>query len=145
MIELRKITHDNFEKIMALKVAQHQSTYVSTVAESLAQAWVYRDTAFPFAIYADNTPVGFVMLGYYEPREQYTLWKFLIDEMHQNKGHGKQALKLALNYLADRFHPKEIYTGVLIGNEKAKRLYLSSGFTETGRTEENMIELKYVL
>jgi len=143
MIELRKITKQNFNEIMALKVAEHQRAYVSTVSDSLAQAWIYRDTAFPFAIYAGDLPIGFVMLGYYESREQYTLWKFFIDEKHQNKGYGKKALHLAVDYLHNAFNAEEIYTGVLIGNIIAKQLYISFGFEETGKSEDNMEELKY--
>lgn len=143
MIELRSITAQNFYEILALKVAENQKAYVSTVAESLAQAWLYHDTAYPFAIYADHIPVGFVMLGYYESRKQYTLWKFLIDEEYQNRGYGRQALRQALCYLTERFDVQEIYTGVLIGNEKARRLYSAVGFAETGKTEENMMEMKY--
>ena len=143
MIELRDITPNNFFEILNLRVAEHQKNYVSSAADSLAQAWLYRDTAFPFAIYADDLPVGFVMLGYYESRNQYTLWKFFIDEGHQNKGYGKQALKLSVDYLFDRFNTNEIYTGVHVENTIAKRLYISFGFEETGKFEDNMEELKY--
>ena len=143
MIELREITKSNFEEVVNLKVADDQTAFVSTVAHSLAQAWVYRETAFPFAVYADDVPVGFVMLGYYESRKQYTLWKFLIDEKHQNKGYGKQALRLAIAYLMETFHPEEIYTGVCPGNECAKHLYFPFGFEATGRMEDGMEELRY--
>lgn len=111
----------------------------------MAQAWAYRDTAFPFAIYADEVIVGFVMLGYYEVKNQYTLWKFLIDEQHQGKGYGKDALKLAIKYLKDTFDVNEIYTGVAFGNEVAKSLYYSMGFRETGETDETQIEMRLEL
>lgn len=143
MINLREISSENFYEVLGLRVAEHQKDFVSTVAEALAQAWLYRDTAFPFAIYADNVPVGFVMLGYYKSRNQYTLWKFLIDERHQNKGYGKQALKLSIDYLINAFNTKEVFTGVYRGNKIAKRLYISFGFKETGNFEDNMEELKY--
>ena len=84
MVELREITKDNLEEVLALSIYEHQENYVSSTAYSLAQAYAYRDTAFPFAVYADNTIVGFIMLGYYEARNQYTLWKFLIDKKYQN-------------------------------------------------------------
>lgn len=142
MIALKEITEYNFDEITDLKVFEHQKSFVSSVRDSLAQAWVYRDTAFPFAIYNDTTPIGFVMLGYYESRGQYTLWKFFIDEKFQNKGYGRQALNLAINYLINHFDAKEIYTGVLIGNEIARSLYTSFGFVETGTIEDNMIELR---
>ena len=93
MVVLKKITRENLDEVLALSVAKHQKSFVSTTADSLAQAYVYRDTAFPFAIYADEKPVGFIMLGYYESRKQYTLWKFLIDKEHQGKGYGKLRLE----------------------------------------------------
>lgn len=144
MIELRQITRDNFEEIVNLKVTDEQTAFVSTVAHSLAQAWLYKDTAFPFAIYNNNTPVGFIMLGYYEERNQYTLWKFLIDEKYQNNGYGKQALALAVNFLSANFNAEEIYVGVSVNNETAKHLYMTFGFQPTGRTENGTEELKYI-
>ncbi len=145
MVELRIITKDNLEKVLNLSIAEHQQAFVSSTASSLAQAYVYHETAFPFAVYADNTLVGFIMLGYYEARKQYTLWKFLIDKDYQNKGYGKAALKQGIEYLKNRFGAMEIYTGVALGNEKAKHLYRSIGFKETGLIENNMEEMKLTL
>lgn len=145
MVELRRITKENFDEVVNLKVADDQLGFVSTVAHSLAQAWLYDETAFPFAIYANNILVGFVMLGYYEKRKQYTLWKFLIDEKYQSKGYGKKALLLSINYLVENFNAKEIYTGVSVGNEVAKHLYSSFGFKETGKIESDMEELRYTI
>lgn len=144
MIKLREITTDNLEEILNLKVAAYQEKFVSSTAHSLAQTYVYRTTAFPFAIYADNALVGFIMLGYYESRNQYTLWKFLIDKQYQNKGYGREALKQGIAYLKERFDAKEIFTGVAIGNETAKHLYKSVGFQETGMIEDNMEEMRYI-
>ncbi len=143
MVELKEITKDNFEEILNLKVSKQQEGFVSSVAYSLAQAWVYK-TAFPFAIYADNNPVGFIMMGYYEARKQYTLWKFLIDKHYQNKGYGRNALQLAMNYLIETVGAKEIFTGVALGNETAKHLYGSVGFKTTGIIENNMEEMRYI-
>lgn len=144
MVELRAVTKDNLEEVLNLNILEHQKTFVSSTAISLAQAYVYRETAFPFAVYADNIVVGFIMLGYYEVRKQYTLWKFLIDKNQQNKGYGKEALKQAIKYLKDTFDVSEIYTGVALGNEIAKHLYKSIGFKETGIVENNMEEMKFV-
>lgn len=52
MVELREITKDNYEECLKLTVADNQKNFVSSTVLSLAQAWVYYDTAFPFAIYA---------------------------------------------------------------------------------------------
>ncbi len=142
MVELREITKDSLDDVLALSVHENQKDFVSTTAHSLAQAWAYRDTAFPFAIYSDDVLIGFVMLGYYEIKNQYTLWKFLIDKQYQNKGYGKQALQLAIRYLIYTFDVNEIYTGVAFENDTAKKLYHSFGFKETGEKDDFQLEMK---
>ncbi len=144
MIKLEEITADNFEDVLNLKVSKNQENFVSTTAYSLAQAYVYRENAYPFAIYADDTLVGFIMFGFYESRNQYTLWKFLIDEKYQNKGYGKIALLLGIEYMKKQHDIKEMYTGVSIDNNVAERLYYSVGFQLTGLVENGMKELRYV-
>lgn len=145
MVELREITKENYEECLALKLADSQKNFVSSNAHSLAQAWVYYNTAFPFAIYADSVMVGFIMLGYYEAGGYYTLWKFMIDEKHQNKGYGKRALKLGIEYLVKRFHVKEVYTEYYATNRVARNLYASLGFRETGETDGNGIGMKLIV
>ena len=50
MINLRTITKENIEDILNLSVSEEQKGFVSDNSESLAQAYVYSDTAWPFAI-----------------------------------------------------------------------------------------------
>ena len=145
MVELRSVTKDNIDEVLELSVSEEQRAFVSSVAESLAQAYVYRETAFPFAVYNDGEPVGFIMMGYYEAKAYYTLWKLLIDRKHQNKGYGKKALELGISFLREKYRVTEIYTGVSPGNTDAKSLYLSMGFKETGVFENNMEELRLQL
>lgn len=142
MVELRQISKENIEDIVALQIHESQESYVASTAHSLDKAYVYSECAYPFAIYDDDTLVGFIMMGYYEVRNQYTLWEFLIDKKYQNKGYGRQALLLGIDYVIKQFGAKEIYTGVLVGNEVAKKLYCSVGFESTGVEENNMEELK---
>ena len=144
MIKLDEITADTLEVVLKLKVSKEQENFVSTTAYSLAQAYVYRENAYPFAIYADDTLVGFILFGFYELRNQYTLWKFLIDEKYQNKGYGKMALALGIEYMKKQYDIKEMYTGVAIDNDVAERLYHSVGFQLTGLIENGMKELRYV-
>lgn len=56
-VELKKITRENIDEVLALKVSVEQNNFVENTARSLAKAWVYRNTAFPFAIYVHNTIV----------------------------------------------------------------------------------------
>ena len=144
MISLKPVTKENLNDVISLSVNDGQKRFVSTNAESLAQAYVYSENAYPFAIYRDNEPVGFIMLGYYEAKGYYTLWKFMIDQRYQNRGYGREALGLGLQYAKEHFDVKELYTGVSLGNEVAKRLYRSVGFSETGLTESGMEEMRLV-
>ena len=141
MISLKEITRENIDEVLSLKVEESQRTFVSSNGDSLAQAYVYSETAFPFAVYEDATIVGFIMLGYYEAKSYYTLWKFMIDSRYQNRGYGRKALELGIKHLQKRFGVSEIYTGVVPGNAVAKKLYESVGFKETGLLELGMEEM----
>ena len=145
MVELREITKENYEECLDLKVAESQQGFVSSNVHSLAQAWAYYDTAYPFAIYADDTMVGFLMLGYYEVGGYYTLWKFMVDEKYQKKGYGKKALWLGIDYLVNRFQVKEVYTAYYATNRIARNLYASIGFRETGEVEGNQVGMKLIV
>ena len=63
MVNFRKITEDNFDAIIKMKRPDDEG-FVASNAVSLAQAWLYRDDGdvFPFAIYDDDTVVGFMLL-----------------------------------------------------------------------------------
>lgn len=145
MVELKEITKENLDEVLRLRVAAGQETFVSDTAHSLAQAYVYRATAFPFAICADNVIVGFIMMGYYEAKAQYTIWKLMIDEKYQNRGYGRAAIMLAIEYLRDRFDVRDVYLGVRVNNENAKKLYKSVGFKKTGEYNEDVLEMKLEL
>ena len=145
MIRLEEITRENIDEVLALKVDESQKSFVSSNGDSLAQAYVYPKTAFPFAVYEDSTVVGFIMMGYYEVKSYYTLWKFMIDSRYQNKGYGRQALELGIRYLQNRFNVSEIYTGVVPGNSVARKLYESVGFKDTGLVELGMEEMRLTL
>lgn len=145
MVELRKVTQENFEEVISLSVVENQASFVASNVYSLAQAGVYRETAFPFAIYANDNLVGFIMMGYYEKESQYTLWRFMIDKKYQGKGYGKPALKLAVNYMIDNFEVKELGTGTHCENFVAQKLYESIGFKETGEIDGDQIGMKLLI
>ena len=142
MVSLKPITRENLEEVLALRVNEDQKKYVISNTESLSRAYVYSETAYPFAVYDDDTIVGFIMMGYYEVKAYYTIWEFMIDCKFQNKGYGRQALKLGLDFISDRFGPVDIYTGVTPGNIIAKKLYESVGFEGTGLVELGMEEMR---
>lgn len=63
---------------------------------------------FPFAIYNDKRLVGFIQIGYGENADQdgvsvekdnYEIWRFMIDKRYQGRGYGREAVKLALDFI----------------------------------------------
>ena len=141
MIQLEPVTKDNFSAVLALTVREEQQAFVSSPAESLAQAYVWSRTAYPFAVCDNHRVVGFIMMGYYEDKGYYTLWKLLIGRDFQRRGYGRKALELGIAFLREQFGVSEVYTGVAPGNAVAKSLYRSAGFRDTGLIENNMEEM----
>lgn len=145
MVELRKVTKENLEELIRLRVAEDQASFVASNIYSIAQAYVYYKTFFPFAIYAEDHLVGFIMMGYYEKENQYTLLRLMIDEKYQGKGYGKSALKLAINDMICNFGIKELETETNCKNFVAQNLYKSIGFKETGEIRGDQICMKLMI
>jgi hypothetical protein len=64
VVSLRPITDANRAAVEALSVTPAQERFVSSVSESLLEAAAEPDgRAISWAIYSDETPVGFVMIS----------------------------------------------------------------------------------
>ena len=147
MIELRKITEENFIDAFNLKLAPGQEEFVSHPVRSLAQAYVYREQCQPFGIYEGGTMVGYVMVIYDYDIPEYDIWHMMIDESQQGKGFGSAALDRVLEYI--RTKPFGSSNRVTLtcnrDNARAMQLYKSKGFAETGAEDEDEIELSLEL
>lgn len=158
MLRLEKIHGQNVWDILRLKVAENQRHFVSSNDRSIIEAYTTiagNGYAFPFGIYDDDIPVGFLMIGfgtddYWDDAppvaaDNYNLWRLMIDEKYQNKGYGRAAVKLALDFINTLPCGKAEYCWLSYEpeNEVARRLYQSFGFEETG--EKDCDELIAVL
>ena len=64
MVSLRPISESNREAVEALRVSPGQEQFVSSVADSMLEAAEEPGgRALYWAVYADETPVGFVMIS----------------------------------------------------------------------------------
>jgi hypothetical protein len=64
VVALRPIDESNREAVEALRVSTAQAQFVNSVAEALVEAAEEPDgRALYWAIYDDETPVGFVMIS----------------------------------------------------------------------------------
>lgn len=143
-VTLREITKDTFRAIAALSTADDQKGFVSGNAFSMAEA-SFEEEAWYRAIYADDTPVGFAMLFEDHEKNEYGLWRFMIDKEHQGKGYGRAALLLLIDRIKNYPKAKVMELCVVPENAGAIKLYTSMGFVDTGRVEwnENVYELKF--
>jgi len=138
-VTLREITDANRSDIMRLAVTPEQSGFVDGVAASLAEAAAKPDARPWFrAIYADETPVGFVMItdgapaGHPEFEWPYYLWRLLIDAHYQRHGYGSAALDLVVEYVRGRPAAVELVTSAVPGEGSPMSFYERCGFLATG-------------
>ena len=144
MITLEKITWDNWESVLKLKVKEEQDDFIASNMYSLAQSYValLNDELPPmsYAICKDKTVIGFVMM-YHDTAEEndyseesYGVCRFMIDKDFQGKGYGKEAFAKALDLI--KTFPQGDAVSVFLSydpeNEVARKLYASFGFVENG-------------
>lgn len=147
MINLRKITEENFIDAFNLKLALGQERFVSHPIRSLAQAYVYREQCQPFGIYKGDTMVGYVMVIYDYDIPEYDIWHMMIDESNQRRGYGSLALDQVLDYIKSKpfGDSNRVTLTCNRDNIQALNLYKGKGFKETGAADEDEIELSLTL
>jgi diamine N-acetyltransferase len=136
MVSLRPIDESNREAVEALDVSPAQKQFVNNVPDSLLEAAEEPDgRALYWAVYADETPVGFVMIsdevgapGYIP---QY-LWKLFIDERYQRQGYGTATLDLIVEYFRSRPGVEVMWTSAGQGDGSPIPFYVRYGFEQTG-------------
>jgi diamine N-acetyltransferase len=141
MVRLEKITEGNYKECLELKVADNQTSFVSSNMKSLATAYVYYNRVTPFAIYDDELMVGFMLLRFNEECNNYFIWQLMIDERYQFKGYGKQAMVLAIEWMKKDERCHEIVTTYIEGNDQAKKLYTQLGFQQMNEIEDCEIDM----
>ncbi len=147
MIRLEQITGKNIWDILKLEVGEDQKNFVAPNDRSIIEAYVAitrNGQAFPFGIYDGETPVGFCMIGFGADDDwedapaiaegNYNLWRFMIDKRYQGRGYGREAMKRIMEFIATEPCGPAGYCWLSYEpeNTKAKALYESFGFRETG-------------
>jgi diamine N-acetyltransferase len=113
--------------------------------DSIAQAH-FSDNAWFRAIYADDTPVGFLMLHIgsdFDDRIDCPgvfLWRLMIGGHHQGNGCGRQALEFLIRHLRALGVP-ELYTSCVVDEGGPEAFYSKLGFVRTGDRYGEEVEL----
>ena len=145
MITLRDLQDSDRDAALALRVAPGQRRFVGTVPESLAEAAKKPGAqAISWAVYRDQTPVGFVMIAdeVEEPYIPHYLWKLLIDERYQRQGVGTATLDLIVRYFLDRPGVVSITTSAVEGDGSPIPFYERYGFERTGEMHDEEVVLR---
>ena len=134
-VTLREITSENLHAVLGLSVADHQrQSYPRTNAYSIAEAHYPADDDFVWlrAIYAGETPVGFMMTSEAPDKGEYFLWRLMIDHRFQRDGYGSRAVQLLIERILQTDNPKVLITSHLQEDGNAGRFYERLGFLYTG-------------
>ncbi len=143
-VSLREVTKDTLRTIIRLKVAPAQEHFVASNAFSIAEAH-FSDIAWFRAIYAGETPVGFIMLADDPDKPEYFLWRLMIDADQQGKGFGRRAVQLLIDHVKARPGATELLVSYVPGEGSPRDFYLKLGFQDTGRVEEDEVVLRLPL
>ena len=135
MVQFRKITEENFVKVLYMKAGGPR--YVPPNAESLAHAWLYYENhnVFSFAIYDGDTPVGFMQLEEDGERPVLYLWRVMIDEAYQGRGLGTSAVEKIIGLAGACGKYDALELGCKPENERGMHIYEKLGFRPTGEVE----------
>jgi diamine N-acetyltransferase len=146
-IYLKEIDESNFEECVLLTTNKENKHFIGeefvasnaySIAQSkIEQGWIIK------AIYAEDAIVGFTMYGYCYEDKYYELCRMMIDHKYQGKGYGKAALVKVIEEMKNIEDCDEIFLSFDMDNFKAKSLYESLDFKDTGKVIED--ELLYSL
>lgn len=145
-VSLREITAETVVTICNLSdtLTAPQNKMVAPNARSIAQAH-FSTYAWFRAIYADETPVGFIML-YDNPADpEYFLWRLMIAAPHQGKGYGRQAIEHLIAYVKTRPSAKELLVSCGQGEGSPEGFYRRLGFGRNGNMADGEVVLSLPL
>jgi len=139
-VTLREVTKETVRKILALEVAEDQNHLVAPNSISIAEAY-FEPKAWFRGIFADEEPVGFIMLLDDPDRPVYYLWRMMLADGQQKKGYGTRALELLVEYVRTRPNATEIIVGAVPEEGSPQPFYEGFGFVPTGEVKHGEVQL----
>ncbi len=146
-IHFMRITAATLNQICALSetLSPPQRRMVADNVRSIAEAH-FSPSAWMRAIYANETPIGFIMTHTGSDYEDgidcpgVFLWRFMIAGPYQAQGYGRRALGKLVQHLKAIGIPL-LYTSCGQGEGSPEGFYRKLGFTPTGDHYDDEIEL----
>lgn len=159
-VHLEKLLWDTCDKVTRLRVKKEQKSFVAPNEDSLIDAYFAITEegmkVFTFGIYYGKKPIGFLMVAYdcpwavqyYGlPEKFYYIWRFMIDKKFQGQGFGKEALRLAIEFIKTfpAGESEACWLSYEPENVGARALYLKMGFVERLDLHKEDMEIPAVL
>jgi diamine N-acetyltransferase len=146
-IHFMQITASTWNRICKLSetLSPLQRRMVADNVRSIAEAH-FSTSVWMRAIYADDTPIGFIMTHTGSDYEDgidcpgVFLWRFMIAGPFQGKGYGRRALEKLIQHLKAMGIPV-LYTSCRQDEGSPEGFYLKLGFVPTGDHYDEEIEL----
>ena len=138
MIHLEEISEENWRDVAQLSVGEQQQSFLDRPMSIIARGYVYRNcNAHVLAIASEHEIVGVALVRDIDEEPAcYELQQFMIDQRFQNRGYGKEALRLIIAVL----HEKRKYPCIEVCVNKqdyiALHIYKQIGFSDTGYIDE---------
>lgn len=140
-IRIEPVDSGNWRDIYPLEVNEDQKDFVNDPGYYLCLC-AYGDDWHPMAIYSGRTPVGFLMWAIDEDDNSCWFGGIIIDKAHQRHGYGRKAIELAILLLGKEQKPDSFALSYAPEN-RARALYQSLGFVETGEMEDEELVARY--
>jgi len=139
-ISIQPITRDNWEEAIKITVGEHQTSFVPSVIEGIAYAYIkpWDEALDPYMLYTNGELMGFFYLSYTpESEDNYWIGGFQIDKAFQGKGYGKQSMIAIINFIKQQ-HPqcKVISLTVEKENVRAQSLYKRLSFVDENKMND---------
>jgi len=146
LVSLREVTSETVRTICRLSdtLKPPQNHMVAPNAVSIAEAH-FEPNAWFRAIYADETPVGFIML-YDAPEDPvYFLWRLMVAAPYQGKGFGRRAVELLIDRVKTRPGATELGVSCHEGDDGPEGFYRKLGFRRNGKMYGDEVGLALTL
>ncbi len=145
-VALRDITEENLFAVLKLSNALSplQKHMVATNALSVAEAHYARHAKY-WAIYADETPVGFMMLHDSPEGWGYFLWRFMVAAPYQKMGFARRAIELLVEYVKTRPGATTLGVSCGLGLGSPEGFYQKMGFQRDGKWYDEEVGLSMPL
>ena len=141
MISLRPVDQSNYRECIELSVAPDQERFVASNLQSLADAYVYRDGAEPYAVYSEDEMIGFALLFPLDEGRGFIIVRLMVDRRFQGRGYGRGALEAIIELVRGR-GLSLVRLSVVPENQQALEFYRRNGFVETGELEEGELVME---